>query len=229
MNKEIYETDKFWYNQPSILLRGDRLLEFIPSAEMTFTEKLNAIVRFALYIGVALFIVKMNYLYLYIPLVMLAITFAFHSVTTQKESYQEEYHGKKGVSCQKPSYNNPFMNVMLTDYGKEKAPACTEKEDPFVKEQIEEKFNFNLYQNVDEIYGNLNSQRQYFTMPWTTIPNDQDTFTNWLYKSPKTLKEANICNDFGTNSCPEPNINGFRRRDEQHLNANIYVGYDPSV
>jgi len=231
MNKEIYETDDFWYNKPSILLRADRLLEFLPSNEMTFVEKLNAIVRFSIYLAIALFVVKLNYLYFYIPLVVLLITYGFYYVTTSKESFQAEYHGVKEKTCQKPSYNNPFMNVMLTDYqtNPNKPAACTEKEDTTLKEQIEEKFNFNLYQNVDEVYGNLNSQRQYFTMPWTTIPNAQDTFSNWLYKTPKTLKESNICNDFGTNSCPEQDVNGFRRRDEQHLNANIYVGYDPSL
>jgi hypothetical protein len=35
----------------------------------------------------------------------------------------------------------------------------------------------------------MNSQRNYFTMPWTTIPNDQEKFANWLYKNPDTCKE----------------------------------------
>jgi hypothetical protein len=35
----------------------------------------------------------------------------------------------------------------------------------------------------------MSSQRNYFTMPWTTIPNKQDEFARWLYLSPKTCKE----------------------------------------
>ncbi len=35
----------------------------------------------------------------------------------------------------------------------------------------------------------MNSQRQFFTMPWTTIPNAQNEFAKWLYLNPKTCKE----------------------------------------
>jgi len=36
----------------------------------------------------------------------------------------------------------------------------------------------------------MNSQRQFYTMPWTSsIPDPKGEFKNWLYKSPKTCKE----------------------------------------
>ena len=35
----------------------------------------------------------------------------------------------------------------------------------------------------------MNSQRQFYTMPNTTIPNAQDDFAKWLYANPKTCKE----------------------------------------
>lgn len=237
-NKEIYETDSFWLNQPSILFMANRLVEFVPSTEMTFVEKLNAIVRFSFYLGITLLIVKQNYLYLYIPLLVLLITYGFYTTTSTKDKFQEEFFGKKTENCQKPQLNNPFMNVLLTDYkyNPNKPPACTEKQDNTIHQQIEDNFNFNLYQNIDDIYGNVNSQRQYFTMPSTTIPNDLESFSKWLYQTPKTLKESNICNDFGT-TCDTSTTNdmyGFRRRDyDEHISAadknNEFMGYDPSI
>lgn len=231
MNQDIYTKDEFWYNKPSILLEKDRLLEFIPSSKMTFTEKLNAVVRFGIYLSVILFLVKLNYLFFYIPLVLLVITYGIHMVTTSKESFQEEYHEKKKVPCSEPTFNNPFMNVLLTDYRNNptKNQACNEKIDPTIRNKINRTFNFNLYQDVDDVYGKGNSQRQFFTMPYTTIPNDQETFASWLYKSPKTLKESSICNTFGVGQCPDPNLNGFRRRNLTEVGSTDFEGLDPSL
>ena len=36
---------------------------------------------------------------------------------------------------------------------------------------------------------NGSSQRQFFTMPWTEIVNDRDSFQKWLYLSPETCKQ----------------------------------------
>jgi len=231
MNKDIYTTDEFWYDTPSVLLEKDRLLEFLPSQSMTFVEKLNAMVRFGIYLSVVLFLVKLNYLYLYIPLVVMVFTYGVYTVTMSKEKFQEEYHEKKKKTCQRPTLNNPFMNILLTDYrdNPNKKPACNEKIDPTVKNQIDRTFNFNLYQDADDVYGNGNSQRQFFTMPSTTIPNDQETFATWLYKAPKTFKESSICHTFGVGTCPDVNINGFRRKNLTEVGATDFEGLDPSL
>lgn len=222
-NSHIYEKDEFWFTNPAILLQRNRMLEFYPSSEMTFTEKLNAGVRFSIYLSILLFVATLNYLYFYIPLIALLITYAFYTVTSKTEPFKDTLFDKVTTKCQKPSYNNPFMNVLVTDYkyNPNKQPACNVKDDPKIKEEIENKFNFNLYQNVDDVYGNQNSQRQYFTMPWTTIPNDQGGFAKWLYNLPKTLKESTICDEFRTNqNCDER----FTRLGTIELN-----GYDPSL
>ena len=40
-------------------------------------------------------------------------------------------------------------------------------------------------------FGKNQNQRQYVTQPSTTVPNDQGSFANWLYKIPgKTCKEG---------------------------------------
>ena len=82
-------------------------------------------------------------------------------------------------NCQKPSPENPMANVLLSDYknAKEKKPACKYDD---VKNQI----NNSLYDsfNVDENDFNWknNSQRQFFSMPSTTIPNDRDAFLDFV-------------------------------------------------
>ena len=44
---------------------------------------------------------------------------------------------------------------------------------------------------MSDIFGKNNSQRQFYTMPVTTIPNNQTQFANWLYKTEPTCKENN--------------------------------------
>ena len=56
---------------------------------------------------------------------------------------------------------------------------------------IKKKFNNNLFHDIEDVYDRKNSQRQFYTMPSTTIPNNRDTFQKWLYKTPKTCKEGN--------------------------------------
>jgi hypothetical protein len=60
-----------------------------------------------------------------------------------------------------------------------------------IKNEIEDKFSFNLYQDVNDVFGKSNSQRQFYTTPVTTIPNKQDDFAKWLYGKNETCKENN--------------------------------------
>jgi hypothetical protein len=42
-----------------------------------------------------------------------------------------------------------------------------------------------------DVFGRTQSQRQFVAMPSTSIPNDQGSYQNWLYKIPgKTCKEG---------------------------------------
>ena len=45
--------------------------------------------------------------------------------------------------------------------------------------------------DVNDIFGKNNSQRQFYTVPGNQVPNDQGSFAQWLYGTPKTCKEGN--------------------------------------
>ena len=45
--------------------------------------------------------------------------------------------------------------------------------------------------DIDDIYSKYNSQRQFYTMPNTSIPNKQKEFALWLYNRGPTCKEGN--------------------------------------
>ena len=51
----------FWFNDISILFNKNYLLEIIPLKSYDFNRKLNAILRFTIYYGILLYILKSNF------------------------------------------------------------------------------------------------------------------------------------------------------------------------
>ena len=66
--------DIFWFKNPEILFQKDRLKEFFPIKEMSNIEKLNAIFRLSIYVGLLLTLVMQNYMYLYIIIITGVLT-----------------------------------------------------------------------------------------------------------------------------------------------------------
>ena len=91
-----------------------------------------------------------------------------------------------------PSPRNPFMNVLIDEIKyNPKKPQAKSVEDPVVKSTLDDYFRVNWYSDPTDVFGKSQSQRQFITMPSTTIPNDQESYQNWLYKIPgKTCKEG---------------------------------------
>lgn len=216
-------SDQFWYNNPSILWDKNRFIEFFPNPNLSLAEKLNSLVRLSFYVSIILMIFFGNYLYLYIPIVVLAFTYLIY--LNYKPQKKEELEGYKSLinsefnqessyspevektgqlettlgdfvfekkKCKEPSVNNPFMNANLITDKRDRPPACPYYDNEKVAAKVENDFDNNLYRDVSDLYNKRNSQRQYYTMPATTIPNEQTSFAKWLYMSPPTCKEDSI-------------------------------------
>lgn len=207
MNNNVQQTQIFnaitydepiWYEQPSILFKIDHITHFFPQNESTYNENMNAVVRFSIYLSIILVIIKRNYLYLYIFFVACLVTFVLSKNNIKIEKLSNQMKEKE---CEKPTNDNPFMNVLMNDYKyNPKRKAC--KIDNGVRKDISKKFNHNLYKDVSDVFEKSNSQRQYYTMPSTTIPNDQSSFAKWLYKVPSTCKSGDGSQCFNIQNPP---------------------------
>ena len=61
----------------------------------------------------------------------------------------------------------------------------------YVRAPLDDFFRTEFYSDPTDVFGKTQSQRQFITMPSTSIPNDQDSYQNWLYRIPgKTCKEG---------------------------------------
>jgi hypothetical protein len=165
---------------------------------MSFTEQLNSLMRFSIYLSCVVFLVKKDTNIFFIPIVMALVTYMMYNVDAnnkkndnavlEKMGLMEELHTKK--LCQKPSKDNPFMNVLISDYKEhpERPRAC--KYQGQIKTDIKKNFDTNLYRDVDDIFHKKASDRQFYTTPSTTIPNDAGAFAKWLYQTDATCKEG---------------------------------------
>lgn len=199
-NKKSNEiSDKFWYDDPNILFNLDRIKDFFPHTKMSLEEQLNAYTRLTFYISIIMFFYSGNYHYLFIFIITIIFTFLIHKNNFEKKNINKDiekfgnyYYPTKYIY---PTKNNPFMNISMEDYTKNpnrqvitKNPLLCNRN---ISDKVNDKFNINLYKDLDDIFDKNNSQRQFYTTPITTIPNDQGKFAKWLYNKNKTCKEGN--------------------------------------
>ncbi len=193
--------DVFWYDDLNVLFDRDSMIEFFPTKNQTLNRKLNALMRMSIYISILLSVYHKDYKYLSLALGVGLLTVYIYkraAIKPQQDSPPEFVETfEDAEKCTKPTLDNPFMNPTMKDYMNivdnkivDRPPACDIKNDT-IKKEIESMFEHNLYRDVDDVFGKFNSQRQFYTMPSTTIPNKQDEFAKWLYLSKATCKENN--------------------------------------
>ena len=193
----------FWFDNFSILYDKKYLVEILPKKEFDLSRKLNALLRFTIYYCLIIYLMDTKKIQmLYFILGMAIFTYVIHS--KYKTAIVEKINNKlmndsQNINikeleseCRIPTKDNPFMNPLLTDYGTDKSKkSCSSYNNKGVQRVIEDNFDEDLYKDVTDIFGKNNSQRQFFSVPGDSVPNDRDTFMKWLYQTPSTCKEGN--------------------------------------
>jgi hypothetical protein len=105
---------------------------------------------------------------------------------------------------------NPFHNITIDQYSyaptRDPAPSL---QTPEAKEEMDALFRVQWASDPTDVFGKTQSQRMFISQPITSIPNDQKSYQDWLYKIPGlTCKEGNgdACYG-GTNGSPMPWLN----------------------
>jgi hypothetical protein len=102
------------------------------------------------------------------------------------------YAGSSLPDYTPPTSRNLFMNVLLDEikYNPDRPEAATVG-NPTVKQTMDDFFRVQWFSDPTDVFGKTQGQRQFITQPSTTVPNDQGSFADWLYKIPgKTCKEG---------------------------------------
>ena len=184
------KSDPIWYQNVRVLFAGDKLREFWPARDQTFEERVNAIVRLIVYAGVALYLYNRDTKYVLYAIACIGVVSYVYSVKAKKgvnESFRDYRRMRadsvapvQAVPCTLPTDDNPFGNVLLTDLADNPdRPAACYYDD--VKADVDDKFNKNLYRNVEDVWGKENSQRQWYTTPNSEAIPDTAGFAQWCF------------------------------------------------
>lgn len=206
--------DIFWLNDPKVFIKN--YLNFVPTKSMTLIERYNAITLFCFYALILMIIFRQPIYWLYIPISIIVIVILLNTIKetkntqTEKETFkpiiESGYIDSDGTmrfnrvtdlpttkpevsfTCRKPTKDNPFMNPLVTDFNTFTPTACN-SDDEEINNEITKAFKSDLFSDVNDAFDKMNSQRQFYTVPNTSVPNNQSEFANWLYRCPVTCKE----------------------------------------
>ena len=201
-----------WFDDPMNLFAGDKLLKFWPLASQTPEERVNATTRFIIYISLALFIIKKDVRIFVLAAVAMGVLYAFYRsemITTAVNPAQADGRKNPGFMrpvYQKPNYDNPMGNVLMSDY--------TEQPDrpgaafyPNVRGQVRKFLDDSFPQDVADVYGHRNqAASRFYSMPVTTIPGDQTGFAEACYGKkfrPVCRDDQSACTAEGNTRQPE--------------------------
>jgi len=92
-------------------------------------------------------------------------------------------------TCRKSTVDNPFMNPSILDFNSDDEnrtifdEACydTIETNGAVNDEVNKNFNKDLYRDVSDLFNVRGGERQFYTVPSTSVPNDMDGFGNWLF------------------------------------------------
>lgn len=189
----------FWLNDINVLLNN--YTDFYPKKNMSQIEKANALMRLSIYYSLLLIIFNLDSSWLSISFLLCCLSI-FIGTT---ENFVAD--NKK---CTKPTKDNPYMNFTLGDHinNPDKPKACKLTNDVRKDELVYFRKN-----NIDkfDLYGKNNNDRNFYTMPSTTLVNDQKGFAKFLY------------GDFG--KCKSEGIDCLKNRDNRFHKGRYYLQY----
>ena len=197
-----------WTENISILYEKKYLFEIVPMKTFDLNRKLNSLFRLSIFYSMIVYLVNKNDKSLMIPIGVGLFTIIISKnlkknkfdekiITLMNDGSRDDFIMEEvGDGCRIPNDNNPFMNPTMfsgqgTDMNGNSKKPCLSYNNKGIQKDIEEKFNKDLYKDVNDIFGKNNSQRQFYTIPGKTNPNDLESFKNWLYSTPPTCKEGN--------------------------------------
>ncbi len=208
---------------------------FAEAEQRCTASALNSFTRFGLYLGTALALIRMEPMWLLLGVAFAVFAVGAWKYMSARGSLREGFVPDMGGVPQtgtedivdtsfvdelyvpdvigggptartQPTAANPFMNVLMSEYSDNPLrPAAANVQSVAVRNELDSYFDTMFAADPGDTFNRTQSQRQWVTMPSTTIPNDQESYQNWLYRvEGRTCKEGNLgaCNFSTDNKMP---------------------------
>lgn len=221
----------FWSENPNVILHKDHIMEFFPTEDMSFNQKLNAVSRIVLLLTIVTFAYTQNTHIFLVGAVSIFFIYMLHQYrkTDSKEEFVVspvvndlvDMSKSNGVDVfQAPSATNPLGNVLVTDYlynpkRKPAPPAYNESVSANIVAKAKQMVIDNnpnnpdiaekLFKDLGDQYMFEQSMQPFYSTASTTIPNDQESFSEFCYGGMISCKEGNAfaC---AKNNSTKPNL-----------------------
>lgn len=190
-----------WTSDITTLYAGGRARQLVPTKEMTYNERVNALVRLVILATVCVYLYNRDGRYLLYGLFsvgLLTFVAAYGAGRPPRAprpgvppaSVAPAGGGPYGpYPCTPPTVNNPFGNVLLTDfkYNPDRPPAC---DVDLVSDDIKRAYGANMYRDADDIDFRKSGLINFYTMPDTsTYQAGREEFARACYGSGDTCKQ----------------------------------------
>ena len=205
--KEPNDSVVFWADDPNVLFNIDYIFEFFPTQTMSFNQQLNALSRTIIIITIISFLFSQSISLLVISFItLLAIYYLYKSQMEEpkKEGFTtpaKDFLTEKGIVIptdlfQEPTSNNPFSNVLVTDWvDNPQRKSAPPNSNPVIRDEIliqakqmvaesnpgQSDIVNKLFKDVNEQLSFEQSMRQFHSNSVTTIPNNQEAFLDFCY------------------------------------------------
>ena len=214
--------ENYWFQDIfGTLFNLDYLNKILPTNNMKYPEKINAVVRLSIYIGVILALLNSNFLYIYIPIITMLITYflyifrieelenarALQGANTKLSNMKQETLNNIVSQNMIGNHNESFTDILNIShcakpminnpfmnrllFDSKTRDIACDVINPETRIDIDKEYNKYCIKDVSDIWNHNSGRRQFYTMPNTNLINNQSAFANWLYKMPSTCKEGN--------------------------------------
>lgn len=213
--------ENYWFQDLSgTLFNLDYLVKILPTEDMTYPEKINALIRLSIYIGIILALFYTNYLFLYIPIITMLATYILYlfrieqldnsqkgagAGQSQIDLVKQNIIGQQNYNILEPKLqfekilnishcSKPSLNNPFMNplpFDSRLRDSACDVIKPENQLKIEKEYNKHCIKDASDIWNHNSGRREFYTMPNTTYPSNQGAFANWLYRTGPSCKDGN--------------------------------------
>ena len=194
---------------PREIFETKELLNFWPTATQTARERVAATTRFILYATCIIYIINRDVRVFALGILAIAILYYLWTMNMisdgklRPSSTDGRVPGPLRGEVTLPTLNNSMGNVLLSDYvDNPDRPAAAWY--PSMRAEVQ-----NTWSQIHPFERQRDAERNFYTMPSSTIPNDQAAFAYGAFGKPFAPK----CHDQGGAACdPDRFYSAFPER-----------------
>lgn len=188
---------------PKDIFKSDQLLKFWPSASQTAKERVLATTRFVIYATCIMYLIKRDPRVFALGILVLAVLYYLWTTNMITDGKIRPPYGE-GIQTNMfrsqvtlPTLDNPMANVLLSDYVDDpERPSAAWY--PSVRTEVQQQWS-----QIHPFERLRDAERNFYSMPVTTIPNDQTGFAEARFGK----KFSPMCKDQGGSACNPDNFN----------------------